>query len=80
MHELEADQIGQIYMARAGYDPSEAAKVWRAMSKIKKPPIPVWLSTHPADEDRIRRLEEQLPDARKHYAEAPVKYGKGSPL
>jgi predicted Zn-dependent protease len=79
-HEFESDQIGQIYMARAGYDPTEATKLWTRMSKIKKPPIPVWLSTHPADDDRVRKLNENLPDARKHYSEAPVKYGRGSLL
>lgn len=79
-HEFESDQIGQMYMARAGYDPAEAIKLWRRMSKIKKPPIPVWLSTHPADEDRVRKLAEHLPDARKHYSEAPTKFGRGSLL
>lgn len=79
-HEFEADQIGQTYMARAGYDPAEAVNLWRRMSEIKKPPIPVWLSTHPADDDRVRKLAEHLPEARKHYAEAPVKYGRGGLL
>lgn len=79
-HEFEADQIGQIYMARAGYDPAEATRLWTRMSKIKKSPIPVWLSTHPADDDRVRKLGENLPDAGKHYSEAPVKYGRGSLL
>jgi len=80
IHEFEADRIGQKYMARAGYDPEEAARMWERMSKIKKPPIPVWLSTHPADEDRISKLRESLPDARKIYNESPVKYGLGSML
>jgi len=79
-HEFEADQIGQMYMARSGYDPAEAIKLWNRMSKVKKPPIPVWLSTHPADDDRIRKLAEHLPEARKHYSEAPVKFGRGSLL
>lgn len=80
VHELEADRIGQLYMASAGYDPSEAGRLWDRMSKIKKPPIPVWLSTHPADEERVRRLKECLPEAQKLYAEAPTKYGVGAPL
>jgi len=79
-HEYEADKIGQIYMARAGYDPSEATRLWDRMSKIKKPPIPVWLSTHPADDDRVRRLRASLDDANKFYAEAPAKFGRGAPL
>lgn len=80
IHEFEADRIGLVYMAKAGYDPSEAVRLWERMSKIKKPPIPVWLSTHPADEDRIRKLKEFLPDAMKYYAEAKTKYGLGGPL
>jgi metalloendopeptidase OMA1, mitochondrial len=80
VHELEADRIGQLYMAAAGYDPSEAGRLWERMSKIKKPPIPVWLSTHPPDEDRIRNLSECLPEAQKLYAAAPTKYGLGAPL
>ncbi len=65
VHEFEADRLGEIYMARAGYDPSAAVDLWGRMAKIKKPPIPVWLSTHPSDEDRVRKLRESLPDARK---------------
>jgi len=79
-HEFEADRIGQIYMARAGYDPAESVRLWERMSKIKKPPIPVWLSTHPADEDRVRKLREMLPDGRKYYDEAPSKHGTGTLL
>lgn len=80
VHEHEADEIGMIYMAAAGYDPREAIRVWERMSKIKKPPIPVWLSTHPADADRIRTMKEFLPQAMKVYQEAPQKYGRGSLL
>lgn len=80
IHEFEADRIGQIYMARAGYDPSEAVQLWSRMAKIQKPPIPIWLSTHPADEERIKKLKEFLPDAQKYYGEAPTKYGLGEPL
>lgn len=79
-HELEADRIGQIYMAAAGFDPSESVKLWDRMSKINKPPIPVWLSTHPADEDRITRLRENLPKANQYYQQSPVKSGSGDPL
>ncbi|MEW6347944.1 MAG: M48 family metallopeptidase [Thermodesulfobacteriota bacterium] len=77
IHEFEADQIGQIYMAAAGYDPQESVRVWEKLSKFKKPPIPVWLSTHPSDEERLRKLRDFLPDAEKYYKESPVKYGKG---
>ncbi len=80
VQEFEADRIGQIYMAAAGYDPAEAVRLWTRMSKIKKPPIPIWLSTHPSDEDRLRKLREYLPQAQKSYAQAPVKYGAGALL
>ncbi len=80
VHEFEADQIGQIYMAAAGYDPTESVRFWDRMSKIKKPPIPIWLSTHPAGKDRIEKLRESLPDAMKYYNDAKVKYGRGSLL
>jgi metalloendopeptidase OMA1, mitochondrial len=80
IHELEADRIGQLYMAKAGYDPTESANLWERMSKIQKPPIPVWLSTHPADEERVRKLRESLPEAQKAYAQSPVKYGLGTQL
>ena len=79
-HEFEADRIGQIYMAQAGYEPSEAVKLWDRMSRIKKPPIPLWLSTHPADEDRVSKLAENLSAAQKIYQESPVKFGLGSTL
>jgi len=80
VHEFEADRIGQIYMARAGYDPAEAVQLWSRMAKIQKPPIPVWLSTHPADADRVKKLQEFLPDAQKVYAEAQSKHGLGEPM
>lgn len=80
VHEFEADRIGQLYMAKAGYDPEESVRVWDRLSRIKKPPVPVWLSTHPSDQDRVRKLKEFLPDARKLYEDTPTKYGHGSLL
>lgn len=80
VHELEADRIGQIYMARAGYDPSEYVNLWQRMARIQKPPIPVWLSTHPTDEERIAKLKENLPGALKQYDKASLRYGVGAAL
>ncbi len=80
VHELEADRIGQIYMAHAGYDPGEYVNLWQRMAKIKKPPIPPWLSTHPTDEERIAKLKENLPEARRQYEKAAAKYGTGTAL
>jgi predicted Zn-dependent protease len=67
-HESEADKIGLIFMAMAGYDPQEAPKFWERMSASsagQKPPE--WLSTHPSDETRIRDLNASMPDALKYY-------------
>ncbi len=67
-HESEADKIGLIFMAIAGYDPREAPKFWERMaegSKGQKPPE--WLSTHPSDETRISDLNKALPEALKYY-------------
>ncbi len=79
-HELEADRIGQLYMAKAGYDPQESIQLWERMGKINKPPIPVWLSTHPADDVRIKNLKELAPEAKKIYEQSPVKYGQGTAI
>ncbi len=80
IHELEADRIGQTYMAHAGYDPGEFVNLWQRMAKIKKPPIPEWLSTHPTDEVRIAKLKENLPNAMKEYRKSPSQFGSGGPL
>jgi metalloendopeptidase OMA1, mitochondrial len=77
LHEFEADKIGLIYMAKAGYDPAAALQLWERMSQIKKPPIPVWLSTHPSDDQRIAKIKEFLPEAQKLYSQAPEKFGGG---
>lgn len=80
--EMEADRMGLIYMARAGYDPTEALRFWKrfaALSKQEAQP-PELLSTHPTTARRIRALERALPDALKVYDQAPVKRGIGRPL
>jgi predicted Zn-dependent protease len=61
--ELEADHIGLIYMARAGYDPREAAAFWTRMAAGKDSETWEILSTHPSDETRIERINELLPEA-----------------
>lgn len=68
-HELEADHLGMIYMAQAGYDPREAVEFWKRFAEAGKggDKPPEFLSTHPLDETRIRELEAYLPEALKHY-------------
>jgi metalloendopeptidase OMA1, mitochondrial len=66
--EYEADHIGLILMAKAGYDPAQALEFWkRMMTKDKKVNMPQFMSTHPTDASRLRELEAFLPEARKYY-------------
>ena len=68
MHETEADKLGMIFMAMAGYDPSEAPKVWERMIQMNKgPKPPEILSTHPGDQTRIANLKKYVPVAMKYY-------------
>ena len=67
-HESEADHIGLIFMAMAGYDPNHAPAFWKRMvemNKGEKPPE--FLSTHPSDETRIKDLEGWMPEALGYY-------------
>lgn len=68
-HELEADQIGLILMAKAGYDPQAATSFWERMLQSKKDQQgpPEFLSTHPSDEHRIRRIRQWIPEASRYY-------------
>jgi len=69
--EYEADHLGIILMAKAGYDPNEAPKFFERMLKAQKGSPPEFLSTHPADENRIRKLTSLIPEAMRYYH--PVK-------
>ncbi|HRP00929.1 MAG TPA: M48 family metallopeptidase [Flavobacteriales bacterium] len=66
-HETEADKMGLVFMALAGYDPREAPKFWQRMSQIGGQAPPELLSTHPSDETRMRDLEAYMPEALKYY-------------
>jgi predicted Zn-dependent protease len=61
--ELEADHIGLMYMARAGYDPRVAEQFWTRMAAGKGGAPPEFLSTHPSDETRIQQIRDLLPEA-----------------
>jgi predicted Zn-dependent protease len=69
--ELEADNYGLIFAALAGYNPQEAIPFWRRMASSGGEKPPVFLSSHPADEERIQKLQELMPEALKYYR--PVK-------
>ena len=71
--ELEADHLGLIYMARAGYDPREALTFWQRFKAYndKRGGKPVeFLSTHPLDDRRIAQIEKLLPQAEAEYRRA----------
>jgi predicted Zn-dependent protease len=66
-HESEADKMGLIFMAMAGYNPQEAVEFWTRMSESGGEKQPEFLSTHPADETRVKDLQEFMPEAMKYY-------------
>ncbi|KAK0719670.1 peptidase family M48-domain-containing protein [Lasiosphaeris hirsuta] len=63
LQESEADYIGLMMMAEACYDPAEAVKFWAYMESAKVADVPEWLSTHPSNENRIKKIQEWLPEA-----------------
>jgi predicted Zn-dependent protease len=70
LQESEADELGLVFMAMAGYNPNEAVGFWQRMAAQKggKAP-PEFLSTHPSDESRIANLQKLVPGAMKYYKE-----------
>ena len=72
VQENEADRIGLIFMAMAGYDPQAAISFWERMSTTNKdkPSPPELLSTHPADATRIRNIKSLIPEAMQYYRAA----------
>ncbi len=67
LHENEADHLGLIFMAMAGYNPEEAIAFWQRMSEMKGASIPEFMSTHPSDQTRISNLQKLLPEAMTYY-------------
>ncbi|MFH1279370.1 MAG: M48 family metallopeptidase [Candidatus Eisenbacteria bacterium] len=65
--ESEADHIGLVYMAKAGYDPREAVHFWERMQEQAGGAPPEWLSTHPSQGSRAKQLQEWMPEALGYY-------------
>jgi predicted Zn-dependent protease len=65
--ESEADHLGLIFMAMAGYDPNQSVAFWKRMAADSKGAPPEFLSTHPSDETRIKQIESLIPEAMKYY-------------
>jgi metalloendopeptidase OMA1, mitochondrial len=80
-HESEADHMGILLMAKAGYDPAEAPRFWQRFSTMNQGQQPAeFLSTHPSDERRAKDLLALVPKAGELYQAAPAKYGVGEPV
>jgi len=70
-NELEADHLGIIFMAMAGYNPQEAIPFWQRMANMGGQKPPELLSTHPSDARRVAQLQQLMPEAMKYYT--PIK-------
>jgi predicted Zn-dependent protease len=71
VQESEADHLGLIFMAMAGYDPHEALTFWQRMAEANKgSQPPEFLSTHPANETRIEDIKKFLPEAMQYYRQS----------
>ncbi len=68
--ESEADKLGLFFAAMAGYDPQQAIPFWQRMASMGGSKPPEFMSTHPADETRIKKLQEIMPEALNYYNQA----------
>lgn len=75
--ELEADELGLIFMAMAGYDPTAASAFWTRMSQNSGGSTPEFMSTHPSDHTRIQQIQKYLPEALKYYKGGSSSTGSG---
>lgn len=73
-HESEADVIGMMYAANAGYPPSESIPLWDRMGQVSPSSTPAFLSTHPSNENRQENLREWMPQATKKYERNKLTY------
>lgn len=72
--ESEADHIGLLYMAEAGYDPREAVALWENFEALGGDRPPEFLSTHPSEGTRIARLQQLMPEALAVYDRSRARY------
>jgi predicted Zn-dependent protease len=71
--ESEADYIGLLYLARAGYDPEESVKFWERFAEVNRRAgdrTPWFLRTHPLDAKRIAQLQQWMPEAKAQFRPA----------
>ena len=69
-NESEADHMGLIFAAMAGYDPKEAVTFWQRMSASTQSSMPEFLSDHPSDAKRVKDIQDWLPEAETYYKAA----------
>ncbi len=67
LQETEADRLGLIFMAMAGFDPNTALGFWQRMSQAGGAQPPEFLSTHPSDATRMQNIRAVIPEAMKYY-------------
>jgi predicted Zn-dependent protease len=67
LHESEADHLGLIFMAMAGFDPNGSVAFWQRMSQSGGQKPPEFMSTHPSDETRIQKIRDEIPEAMQYY-------------
>jgi predicted Zn-dependent protease len=79
-HETEADRIGTLYMAKAGYDPNEAVALWERFADAEQARVTAFLSTHPPSRERAEALRTIAQQAMVEYRKVPNPYGKGESL
>ena len=70
-HESEADYIGLLLAADAGYNPHEALHVWERMEQMSHGQPPEFLATHPSHGTRIKQIKQWMPEAMSHYHRQP---------
>ncbi len=77
-NESEADYMGLIFAAMAGYDPNVAVTFWQRMAASSQSNTPAFLSDHPSDAQRISDIKKWLPEAEKYYTPVATTSSKSS--